>query len=249
MRSNRLKWLMGIAFVLLLLAIAAVEFVRSRYAHEMSRRVWPVAAPDAPPVIASGAAESSDPTLLLLGDSRIAEWGLPSIPNWRVVNAGMPGWTTGEIRLRTAALLDAIHPRVVVIEAGINDLKLLGVRPDLMATVVSLVESNLVDVADICRARKCHVVVFHVWPPGNVSLMRRVFWSKAVAESVSILNSRLPQNPGLRTNVEVVDLFSRAGAPIAPADYRDTLHIRPEVYRRLTAALENELKRLPVQRE
>jgi acyl-CoA thioesterase-1 len=75
-------------------------------------------------------------TLLVLGDSLSAEYGLPrgsgwvtllgqrldrERPGWRVVNASISGETTSGGRTRLPALLAKHQPRLVIIELGGND--------------------------------------------------------------------------------------------------------------------------------
>jgi acyl-CoA thioesterase-1 len=82
----------------------------------------------------AGAADA--PTILVLGDSLSAEYGLPRGAGWvallqkkladekiaaAVVNASISGETTAGGRARLPALLKAHRPAVVVIELGAND--------------------------------------------------------------------------------------------------------------------------------
>ena len=75
-------------------------------------------------------------TLLVLGDSLSAEYGLPrgsgwvtllgqrlgqERPGWQVVNASISGETTSGGRTRLPALLTRHQPRLVIIELGGND--------------------------------------------------------------------------------------------------------------------------------
>ena len=79
---------------------------------------------------------STSRTLLVLGDSLSAEYGLPrgsgwvtllgqrlsqERPGWQVVNASISGETTSGGRTRLPALLAKHHPRLVIIELGGND--------------------------------------------------------------------------------------------------------------------------------
>jgi acyl-CoA thioesterase-1 len=93
-------------------------------------------------------------TMLVLGDSLSAEYGLPrgsgwvtlmgqrldkSHPGWQVVNASISGETTSGGRARLPALLSKHHPRLVIIELGGNDalrgLSLQQTREQLQAMV------------------------------------------------------------------------------------------------------------------
>ena len=119
---------MALGSVALLLAWIAIAWtLEGRYEIALRRQIWPVGAP--PTSVLTSAPATAAPPVLLLGDSRMAEWGLPELGSNRVVNAGAGGWTTGQVRLRTTELLDEFHPAVVVVQAGINDLNISGSNP------------------------------------------------------------------------------------------------------------------------
>ena len=81
-------------------------------------------------------ARANERTLLILGDSLSAEYGLPRGSGWvalleqrlaqekkglRVINASISGETTFGGRSRLAALLEQHRPNIVIIELGGND--------------------------------------------------------------------------------------------------------------------------------
>ncbi len=99
---------------------------------------------------------SGQRTVLVVGDSLSAEYGLPrgsgwvallaqklekELPAWRVANASISGDTTAGGRARLPALLGQHQPAVVVIELGGNDalrgLPLEMTRQNLQAMVLA----------------------------------------------------------------------------------------------------------------
>ena len=211
----------------------------ARYEEGLRAQIWPTTLPKLAVRVSSGG--DSQPTVLLLGDSRMAEWGLPRLANWRVVNAGTGGLTTGQIRLCAGTMLDEFHPRAVVLEAGINDLKWLGLRREMSGSLVLLAASNLTSIVNECVARNCPVLVLEAWPAGRPGLARLPVWSKSIKTSLVELNQLLRAANAPERGVRVVDLFERAGLKPSADLYRDTFHLRPEAYNRLTPALEREL--------
>jgi lysophospholipase L1-like esterase len=173
----------------------------------------------------------------------MAQWGLPSLAPWRVVNAGTGGLTTGQVRLCAPDLLDRFKPDVVVVEAGINDLKYLGLRPEMRPQVVSLALSNLTAIVEQSAGRHCKVILLTIWPAGDPSLARRLVWSQAVAAAVAQLNGQLQKLDSVEKGIRVVDLFQQAGLKPGDEFYRDTLHLQPAAYERLTPLLQRELER------
>src|SRR5690606_12644516 len=74
---------------------------------------------------------SPDAVVLVIGDSLVAGTGakngkdwprrLAENTGWQVINAGVPGDTSGDALLRLPELLDVHHPQAVIIAAGGND--------------------------------------------------------------------------------------------------------------------------------
>jgi lysophospholipase L1-like esterase len=188
---------------------------------------------------------TTNPTLLLLGDSRIAQWPMPKPAAGRIVNAGLSGATTARIALTARDLLEQSRPDVVVIEAGINDLKLAGARPDLRQKIVETAASNLERLVELCVSFRCKVIVLLVWPAAEPELLRRPVWnSAAVAGAVADLNVRLRLLDAPENGVLVCDLLVEAGGNPA---YRDTLHLEPATYERLTPILQRRVEELRLQ--
>ena len=154
---------------------------RGRYENLLAQQIWPLNAPEI--VAISNSPVQFDSTVLLLGDSRMAQWHLPQLAGWRVVNAGTGGLTTGQLRLCAPKLLDEFHPDAVVVEVGINDLKYLGLRPEMASQIVSLAASNLTAVVQECVARHCKVIVLETWPASRPELARRLVWNAAIPVS------------------------------------------------------------------
>ena len=226
--------------MLLLVAVLVLCWrLRVQYEHDLRGRVWPATAPQGPVTIQPGAEEL--PALLLLGDSRVAQWDLPRVKGFRTINAGLNGLTSAQMRLRTATLLDQFRPKAVVIEAGINDLKYLGLRPELSSSLITMTKSNLLNVATQCAARGCEVILLEVWPVNRPSPPRLLVWSSAIPKGVAELNSQLRSAEMPDKGVRVVDLFRKAMLSVSPALYRDTLHLSASAYLQLTYALQKEL--------
>ncbi len=140
---------------------------------------------------AQGAASASAPrTLLVLGDSLSAEYGLrrgsgwvalmgerltAQRPPWQVVNASISGETSAGGRSRLNELLARHRPAVVVIELGGND-ALRGL--DLAA-----LESNLASMAQMSRRAGARVLLLGMAMPPN--------YGRAYAEAFSAVFKRV----------------------------------------------------------
>ncbi len=242
MPRNNCHWLRRSVLVLAVLSAAAALAIwsaRTHYEYQLAQQIWPLTAPEISARSSSPA--SSAPTVLLLGDSRMAQWDLPRWPGWRVVNAGAGGLTTGQLRLAAPTLLDEFHPHAVVLEAGINDLKFLGLRPEMSPRIISLAANNLAAVVRECSSRRCQVIVLETWPAGQPGLARRLVWSAAISTAEDSLNAQLHLLDAPGHGIRVLDLVKEAGLKPEAGLQRDTLHFKPEVYQRLTPVLQMEL--------
>jgi acyl-CoA thioesterase-1 len=123
---------------------------------------------------AAANAYSAPKTVLVLGDSLSAEYGLARGAGWvalleqklmaekidaHIVNASISGETTSGGRTRLPALLNQYHPAVVVIELGAND----GLR----GLPVASAESNLRTMVDMAKKDHAKVLLVGMRMPPN----------------------------------------------------------------------------------
>jgi lysophospholipase L1-like esterase len=226
-----------------ILNVVAFFQVRHFYEAELINQLWPLG-PSAPrPSI-----PTNETTVLLYGDSRIVDWETPELRSGRVVNGGGNGLTTSQLALRLPTWLDACHPKIVVIEAGINDLKIIGLRPDLYKTVIAQSLSNFNSMLEECHQHHAQVILLSVWPAGKISPLRRLVWNPATDQSVSDLNHQLMQAVAGRKDVIGLDLMAVFLNQMPGSDlkslYRDDLHLNKTAYLDLTHLLDQALTKL-----
>lgn len=120
-----------------------------------------------------GSAVAQTPTILVLGDSISAAYGLPSIDRgWvamlqqrlqgrgvRVVNASIPGDTTAGGLQRVGELLSRERPVVVLVELGAND----GLR----GLPLTQLKANLSGIVNSVQESEAHVVLLGMRLPPN----------------------------------------------------------------------------------
>ena len=196
------------------------------YTREAKFRLNPVGTPS---FATSG--NNSAPVLLLLGDSRCAQWPPRDTMDFQVANGGVGNETTAQILWRTKAALEKIKPAVVVIQAGINDLKAIPLLPDRQTEITDRCVSNLTAIADACHQHGAKVIMLSILPAGPVELSRRLVWSDAVAEATGAVNERLAEHFKVHSEARFLDLTHQVSAN---ADYIDTLHFNAAFYERIT---------------
>jgi acyl-CoA thioesterase I len=181
-------------------------------------------------------------TLLVVGDSLSAEYGLARGTGWvallerrladekipaRVVNASISGDTTSGGRSRLAPLLAQHKPDIVVIELGANDA--------LRGLPLDLTEDNLLQMTKAARKAGARVLVVGVQVPPNygeayTDRFAQVFRNVARAEHVPLV-------PSLVAGV--------ADAPNAPELFQaDRIHPLARAHPRMLDNVWPELKKL-----
>lgn len=147
-------------------------------------------------------AYSASKTVLVLGDSLSAEYGLARGKGWvsllenqllsakidtKVINASISGETTAGGKTRLAALLQQHKPTILIIELGGND----GLRGLALKTT----ETNLRDMIKQARASKAQVLLLGMQIPPNYGTA----YSKQFAEIFTAV--------GKEKNVKLVRFF------------------------------------------
>jgi acyl-CoA thioesterase-1 len=125
-------------------------------------------------LLGTASAYSAPKTVLVLGDSLSAEYGLARGAGWvalmeqrlkeqkidaTIVNASVSGETTSGGRTRLPALLTKYHPSLVVIELGAND----GLR----GLPVAAAQANLRAMADAAQQADAKVLLVGMRMPPN----------------------------------------------------------------------------------
>jgi acyl-CoA thioesterase-1 len=125
-------------------------------------------------LLGTASAYSAPETVLVLGDSLSAEYGLARGAGWvalmeqrlkeqkidaTIVNASVSGETTSGGRTRLPALLTKYHPSLVVIELGAND----GLR----GLPVAAAQANLRAMADAAQQADAKVLLVGMRMPPN----------------------------------------------------------------------------------
>ena len=147
-------------------------------------------------------AYSASKTVLVLGDSLSAEYGLVRGKGWvsllenqllaakidaKVINASISGETTAGGKTRLSALLQQHKPTILIIELGGND----GLRGLALKTT----ETNLRDMIKQARASKAQVLLLGMQIPPNYGTA----YSKQFAEIFTAV--------GKEKNVKLVRFF------------------------------------------
>jgi acyl-CoA thioesterase-1 len=180
---------------------------------------WTIGLGAALVLAASGSAYSAPKTILVVGDSLSAEYGLARGSGWvalldqklkaekldaHIVNASISGDTTSGGRSRLPALLTQHKPNIVVLELGAND----GLR----GLPVAAAEDNLRSMINLAQQNRAKVLLVGIHMPAN--------YGRAYTERFSGMYKQL----SLETKVPLVP-YMLQGVELVPANFQaDRLH-------------------------
>lgn len=187
------------------------------------------------------------PLLVFFGDSRALMWNAPpELAGYETVNRGIGNQTTAQILLRVGEDVAPLRPSVVVLEAGVNDLKSIAEFRSREDEIVSDCEANIATIVEGCRKTGARVVLLSVFDLGDVPLWRQPFWSDEVGKSIARVNAYLPSL--VRDGVVLFDaneVLAPNGDRVLPPFQLDYLHLSSVGYQALTERLTPLLPRLP----
>jgi len=105
----------------------------------------------------------SEQRVVFMGDSITDSWDDPKyggfFPGHPYIDRGISGQTTPQMLVRFRADVIALHPRVVVILAGTNDL-----AGNTGPMTLEAIEDNLMSMAELARENRIHVVLASMLP-------------------------------------------------------------------------------------
>jgi lysophospholipase L1-like esterase len=163
-------------------------------------------------------------------ESQYAYWLMQTHPDWQVLNRGVNGERSDQIRARFARDVTAAKPAAVVIIAGVNDV--------YQGRGIASVERELEAIYDAARAARITVVAgtiipFNVATADQNARMHAINdWIRAYAASHAAA-------------VVFCDTRAAVAAPGQPdrlVSSPDDLHPSPDGYRKMAIALEPAIK-------
>lgn len=231
--------------LILALALLVVSLALNYYLYTLSRnyylqlnglRLDPlglVYSPKNPP-----STETSLPHVIFFGDSRAYMWPNPDTETFTFYNLGLGSQTTEQIVSRYDLQISTLNPDVIVLQAGINDLKTIPLFPDRKQRIIQRCKDNLTEIVQKATSDGTTVVLTTIFPLGEIPLERRFVWSGDVALAIDEVNAYLKTLAG--SNVILLDtgqiLTGENGLVQKPYSL-DFLHLNPTGYEVLNKEL------------
>lgn len=182
-------------------------------------------------------------SVVFYGDSRAYDWPAPDIDGLKFFNRGVQGETSAQSALRFDYHVKPLHPEIIILQVGINDLKTVAVMPEKYDEIVENCKANIELIVEKAQAVGAKVVVTTIFPTGMVPFYRQVFWSDDVVAAVESVNAFIWGLNG--EGVFVFDSYAilvGEDDKIKPEYALDTLHLSDSGYRRLNEELTDFLK-------
>ena len=117
--------------------------------------------------VRAGATVNADPTaenrqLVILGASYAESWGRPPLPGYTVMNRGVGGQQTGQMRARFQADVIESQSAAVLIWGHINNItqsNLAGAAPERVTTILNAAQSDYAAMVGAARAAGVSVIL------------------------------------------------------------------------------------------
>jgi lysophospholipase L1-like esterase len=195
----------------------------------------------------SGTMLLSKADIWMIGDSRIARWDTGLLNDSLVVaNLGIDGQTSSQVYLRLRGYLEADTPSLIILQAGINDLKLIGLKEDLSTGIIENLCRNYEAIIKLCTDRNIKILFLNIFPTGRIEPARRLIWNKRVDEALITVNESIKSfSDGERVFFfDAFSILSAGGNKVIPEYQDDFLHINGKGYEVLSAGLELQINKI-----
>jgi lysophospholipase L1-like esterase len=185
-------------------------------------------------------ANLEDTDIWMLGDSRIARWNTELLNvNSKIVNLGIEGQTSSQVYYRLRNYLETDTPAMVILEVGINELKVIGIDKKMAGSILDNYYRNIEAMITLCRERGIKMILINIFPEGKIDLLRRFIWNRYVSEAVSEVNDRLKSycDNNIIFFFDAFSLLSEDGRSVINEYQEDFLHINSIGYEALSRGL------------
>ncbi len=189
-------------------ALNLIFFAQSRqyYLQLNETRLDPLGLSSYAPDALQDAASSGKPMIVFFGDSRAANWSPPDLARFEFVNRGIGAQTSAQALHRFSYHVGPLHPQVVLVQVGINDLKTIPLFPERKEIIIASCQDNIRNIVTQSVDDGAIVILTTIFPIGAVSLERRPFWSLDVAKAIVEVNTFIRSLEA--HNVIILDAYS-----------------------------------------
>jgi len=178
--------------------------------------------------------------VVFYGDSRAEQWPPPTV-RAEFLNLGISGQTTTQILGRFDEQLAPAKPDIVVIQAGVNDLKAVAVMPERSQEIVDGVKSNLREIVSRVKSIGATPILTTVFPRGPVATIDRLRWNDDAERAIEEVNTMIRKE--FPDNLDAAEILSTGKREVISGLGYDLLHLSPAGYEVLNVELTKRLDR------
>ena len=194
--------------------------------------------------------------VVFYGDSRAYKWKYPEKNNdFQFINRGINGQTSSQVLWRFDAHIAELKPKVIILQVGINDLRMLPNPPKTRKDIVQNCQDNIAQIIERANSIDASIIVTTILPlgQGEIPLELRPFWSSLndMERSINEVNQyirslRDDTAPNFSDKVIVLDAYSLLDREDRDKlkYYKDLLHINQEGYKLLNQELKSILNNI-----
>lgn len=185
--------------------------------------------------------------VVFFGDSRSVSWSKPELEGFQFINRGINGQTSAQVRLRFDAHVATLQPEIIIVQVGINDLRMLPQSPKTREDIVQNCQNNISNIIKQANKIGATVIVTTIFPLGNGSIPweKRLFWPKInqIQEEINQVNSYIKT---LEDKAIIFDAYSLLELTTETKQkyYKDLLHLNGHGYLLLNQKLSETLRAL-----
>jgi len=191
-------------------------------------------------------------SVVFFGDSRADQWPSPDEkPGYVFINRGVDSQSSGQVAGRYNAHILPLEPDILVLQVGVNNLRLVTYFPDQKTEISDNLLANIREIVAKSREIETKVILVTIFPTGEASLVRE-FTGKAqeLRETIQIVNDELMGMTG--EGVIVLDsavLLADDHGQLKEEYQLDELHLNQRGYVVLNGTLIETLSQLIVNEE
>ncbi len=243
-----MRRIIGFRFILVLLSVALLAsvalnlilFAQSRqyYLQLNETRLDPLGLSFYSPDTLRYTANSGKTMVVFFGDSRAANWPPPDLARFEFVNRGIGAQTSAQALQRFGYHVEPLHPQVVLVQVGINDLKTIPLFPERKEAIIANCQDNIQHIVTQSGDGGAIVILTTIFPVGEVPLERQPFWSPDVARAIDEVNTFIRSLEA--QDVIILDAYSilaDESGMIRDEYARDELHLSAAGYAALNEHL------------
>ena len=168
---------------------------------------------------------------ILLGDSHCQNW---KIKDKKVLNLGISGQTSAQIKIRSILLKDELKGRNLILAIGANDIKSIATNPENSNLIINNCIQNMQEIIMQWKGNFANIYILTVPPDFNVGIQQRLFNYQETCDAKIIVNNRI-RNLAKTNNIKLIDTFHIFQDKINLSD--DGIHMNEKAYNILNSYL------------